>query len=101
MKMLLIALVLVFLCAASALADNKKYPPREIVQFVTQFPALMGECTVESMKLVDAPCIIHIDVVREVAYCALLDSDRIAYAIVVKKDGMDDYVLWKRGEQGV
>lgn len=98
---LFIALCLVALCAASPVFAKHQVVPPAIVQYVSQFPVFAGECTVESMKLVDAPCLIFLDHKNEVAYCALLDPQQVAYAIVVKKDGMDDHILWKREAQGV
>jgi len=99
MKLLLAAIALVLLCAAwPVFGQNKKYPPREIVQFVVQFPAFEATCTVTPLKLVDAKCLVFFDEPNKVAYCALLDTTNLAFAIVVKKDGMEDFVLWKREE---
>lgn len=97
MKRLLLALVLVLLCAATVFAAE--IPPMPLRKHISQFPVVfVGECEVDKLPMPMMACAVYYDEANDMKYVVLARNGRnITYVIAVDTNG-DPVVLWQSTE---
>lgn len=90
MKLLLIALIVVSLCAAPAVFAK---PPKELVEYVTSFPVIFdGKCTVDGLFPNPTECLVLSDMKDTAFLIMFTDSLVMTHILKFEKDKME--VLW-------
>jgi len=91
MKRLLLAILLVALCA---LPPAIAKPDPRLVQYLSSLPvAHDGRCKVESMKIEDVECLILVDGQRQIIFLILYTNEIKTTHIIAIKDGVET-VVW-------